>query len=124
MALNRIGKRFAFEAAHSLPEHDGKCRRPHGHSYRVEVTVVGEPMTVGAKSGMVVDFGDVSEVWKRRCEPLLDHRDLNESLVGVPVTTAEWIARWLFELFASELVGVERVRVFETASSFAEFPAS
>ena len=35
----RIRRRFAFEAAHRLPKHPGKCRDLHGHSYELVVTV-------------------------------------------------------------------------------------
>ena len=36
-----ITKTFRFESAHHLPGHSGKCARPHGHSYRLEVAVRG-----------------------------------------------------------------------------------
>ena len=38
----RIGKLFKFEAAHRLPNHPGKCKNLHGHSYKLEVVVNGE----------------------------------------------------------------------------------
>lgn len=117
----RIGKRFTFEAAHHLPDHDGKCRRPHGHSYVVEATFLGEPIYGGPKNGMVVDFGDVSSFWKGELEPVLDHRDLNDS-IDVDVTTAERIAEWIWERFEDRFA-CERVRVWETATSWAEWPA-
>ena len=37
----KIGKTYSFEAAHHLPNHNGKCKNPHGHSYRLEVEVEG-----------------------------------------------------------------------------------
>jgi 6-pyruvoyltetrahydropterin/6-carboxytetrahydropterin synthase len=119
----RIGKVFRFEAAHHLPQHDGKCRNPHGHSYRVELTFVGELEERGPQSGMVIDFGEIAAFWKRELEPLLDHQDLNETL-DVHETTAEQIARWLYrELFASFGDELDTVRVWETADAWAEYPA-
>lgn len=120
----RIGKTFRFEAAHQLPEHDGKCARPHGHSYQVELTLAGEPVDYGAKTGMVRDFGDLSSIWREHLEPLLDHRDLNVTLAVLDATTAERIAEWIHGVFSDRLGStVERVRVWETATSWAEYPA-
>ncbi len=54
----RVTRSFSFEAAHQLPWHPGKCRRLHGHNYRLEVTVQGP---VG-ENGVVMDFDDLSAV--------------------------------------------------------------
>ena len=43
----QIRKQFAFEAAHVLPYHTGKCSRLHGHSYRLEVALEGGLHTSG-----------------------------------------------------------------------------
>lgn len=125
MLATRIGKRFTFEASHRLHLHDGKCARPHGHSYVVDVTLVGEPVKTGPKTGMVYDFGDLARAWKVELEPLLDHHDLNE-IKTLPVTTAEVIAQWIHRALDDSLprdVEVERVRVWETRTSWAEWPA-
>ena len=59
MATIRLTKEFSFEAAHALEGYDGACREIHGHSYRLFVTVKGEPSTdeYDPKQGMVMDFG-------------------------------------------------------------------
>ncbi len=59
MATMELFKEFGFEAAHRLPNvaADHKCARLHGHSFRVEVRVVGE---VGDESGWVMDFAELS----------------------------------------------------------------
>ena len=41
----RVTKRFHFEMAHMLFEYDGLCQNIHGHSYNLEVTLIGEPAT-------------------------------------------------------------------------------
>jgi 6-pyruvoyltetrahydropterin/6-carboxytetrahydropterin synthase len=127
----RIGKQFRFEAAHVLPNHHGKCSRPHGHSYLVEVVVAGMDAqhTDGASDeGMLVDFGDLSAIW-REVEDQLDHRNLNEQLPpAYHPTTAENIARFLLDVFQAHVHGVylprvvwvEKVRVWETATGWAE----
>jgi 6-pyruvoyltetrahydropterin/6-carboxytetrahydropterin synthase len=127
-----IGKTYSFDAAHQLPNHDGKCARPHGHTYSVTVEVRGEIVEAhGAPDeGMVLDYFLLGEVWKK-LEPDLDHRDLNES-IGDECwpTTAENIAAYLFRRFAEELfllaVGVEvvAVTVCETPKTFARVQAA
>src|SRR5687767_7041396 len=54
----RVTRSFAFEAAHQLPWHPGKCKRLHGHNYRFEVTVEG-PLD---EHGVVVDFDDLHRI--------------------------------------------------------------
>lgn len=137
----RIGKQFKFEAAHRLPEHDGKCARQHGHSYLLWVEVEGETQ-VGMefkestipKRGMVADFTKIKEVVNGSVIDLVDHQNLNEVVVRVwgckvsperyNVTTAE-ILCWLFASAIvgrlPEGVGLERVRLYETATSYAEW---
>lgn len=60
-----IRRAIEFDMAHRLPNHEGKCRRLHGHRYRVEVMIVGD-QTVNPKGtsdeGMVIDFAAVDRV--------------------------------------------------------------
>ncbi len=60
---------------HALYGHDGKCRNIHGHSYKLSVTVIGEPITdtSHAKLGMVIDFGDLKEIVKEEIVDPFDH---------------------------------------------------
>src|SRR5579862_7549400 len=92
---------FRFEAAHLLPKVPAghKCRRLHGHSFRVEVHVNG-PVDPG--TGMVVDFAEINEA----CRPIrdrLDHYYLNE-IEGLENPTSENLAGWIWaELARSSL---------------------
>lgn len=119
----RIVKRFEFEAGHQLYNHDGKCARPHGHSYKVEVCAAGPINTTpGAPDeGMVIDFGAIKDAFVRRVFDVCDHQDLN-AVLPVSPTTAENIAVWIIEEMRAELAGtrVEWVRVYETRTSYAE----
>jgi 6-pyruvoyltetrahydropterin/6-carboxytetrahydropterin synthase len=95
-----IYREFSFEAAHRLPNVPAghKCARLHGHSYRVEVHVQGEPDPV---TGWVLDFGDIS----RAFQPLhdqLDHRYLNE-VAGLDNPTSEVLAQWIWRRLAGTL---------------------
>lgn len=124
-----IAKEFRFEAWHMLPEHDGKCRNMHGHSYRVELGVSGIVIgKSGPKAGMLMDFSDLSAWWKAEVEALVDHN--NDGLNGVmpdefQPPTAENISRWIHSLLSRRLQGTlvypAFVRVWETATSYAEY---
>jgi len=89
-----IVKEFGFEAAHHFPHKpDGhENTRMHGHSFRVEVELAGEPDAV---SGCVVDFEDVGrEIDKVRDK--LDHHLLN-TVPGLATPSLENLARWIAE---------------------------
>ncbi|MCB0502736.1 MAG: 6-carboxytetrahydropterin synthase [Bacteroidetes bacterium] len=72
----RVTKQFTFEAAHALDNYDGKCCDIHGHSYHLEITVIGQPKSNTALSdcGMVIDFSAVKMLLKSEVLPLFDHR--------------------------------------------------
>jgi 6-pyruvoyltetrahydropterin/6-carboxytetrahydropterin synthase len=92
-----ITKSFKFEAAHHLPQHDGKCRNHHGHSWKGHVQLQGCALhVIGSKSGMLVDFGDISDCIKILVDKYLDHKDLNVTL-GLENPTSEEIARWMWQ---------------------------
>jgi len=107
-------KTFRFEAAHSLPNiPDGhKCRRLHGHGYRVDVHVKGRP---DAKTGWVIDFGEI----KKAVEPILDeldHRCLNE-IPGLANSTSETLCVYLWDRIAPGLGNLSAITVWESDTS-------
>lgn len=113
-----IGKTFRFEAAHQLPNHNGKCARPHGHSYQLTVYVRGPIKSADGSSeeGMVMDFGDLGTIVREAVIDRLDHRDLNQILV-LP-TTAENIAHWCWtQLYPHLGMRLRQVEIKETADS-------
>ncbi|WP_435260917.1 6-pyruvoyl trahydropterin synthase family protein [Tenacibaculum sp. nBUS_03] len=75
MANIRITKQFSFETGHALYGYDGKCKNVHGHSYKLSVTVIGEPISDSSnvKYGMVIDFGDLKKIVKEDIVDLFDH---------------------------------------------------
>ena len=105
-----VRRSFEFESAHRLPEHPGKCRELHGHSYRLVVAV---ERAVEPKSGMAVDFGDLKRVVARDVIELVDHRSLND-LIDNP--TAERIAEWMWGKLRSGLPGLVEIELHETRS--------
>jgi 6-pyruvoyltetrahydropterin/6-carboxytetrahydropterin synthase len=75
MSTIRITKQFTFETGHALYGYDGKCKNIHGHSYKLSVTVTGQPITDASnpKFGMVIDFTDLKKVVKEEIVDLFDH---------------------------------------------------
>ena len=75
MSSIRITKQFSFETGHALYGYDGKCRNVHGHSYKLSVTVIGEPIAVSShvKFGMVIDFSDLKKIVKEEIVDVFDH---------------------------------------------------
>lgn len=71
----RITKTFTFETAHVLYNYDGKCKNMHGHSYKLFVSVKGNPIDniENPKNGMVIDFGDIKKIVKEEIVNIWDH---------------------------------------------------
>jgi 6-pyruvoyltetrahydropterin/6-carboxytetrahydropterin synthase len=114
----RLSKSFRFEAAHALPTfpEGHKCRRLHGHSFRVEVVVEGE---ADPARGYLVDYGEI----KAACEPVrkqLDHYYLNE-IAGLENPTSEVLAAWIWERVKPALPLLAAVVVHETCDSRCEY---
>jgi 6-pyruvoyltetrahydropterin/6-carboxytetrahydropterin synthase len=61
--------------AHALWNYDGLCKNIHGHSYILQVTVIGEPCTDenNPRYGMVMDFGDLKKIVKEEIVEKMDH---------------------------------------------------
>ena len=118
-----VSKEFTFDAAHHLHDYEGKCKNLHGHTYRAVLGISGYT----DNRGLVIDFGDIKEIWKEKIEIHLDHRYLNETLPPMN-TTAENIVVWIYEKLVEALrkepqyngARVEFVRLYETPTSYAE----
>jgi 6-pyruvoyltetrahydropterin/6-carboxytetrahydropterin synthase len=116
-----IFKTFTLESAHRLPNvpPGHKCARVHGHSFRVEIHVIGP---VDERLGWVMDFADV----KTAFDPLfqrLDHRYLND-VPGLENPTSENLARWIWSELKAGLPQLSRVVVHETCTSGASYQGS
>lgn len=82
----KISQAFTFEAAHHLPKvpPSHRCRRLHGHSYRVEIHLEGP---VDSETGFLADFFDIEAVFQPVLAEL-DHFCLND-VPGLENPTAE-----------------------------------
>ena len=99
----------------------GSRARQHGHNYRLELTVRGEPDPV---TGMVIDLKDVQEVLEREVMARFDHRDLNadtdffEKLVPTPENFARVIRERLVEALPAGLL--DRIRLQQDEDTWVE----
>jgi 6-pyruvoyltetrahydropterin/6-carboxytetrahydropterin synthase len=109
-----IFKIFQLEAAHWLPRvpPGHKCARMHGHSFRIEVHVRGEP---AADSGWIMDFAEVKAAFAPVFEQL-DHRCLND-VVGLENPTSERLAVWIWDALKTALPTLSKIVVHETCTS-------
>ncbi len=122
-----------FCYGHRLMNYDGKCRHPHGHNGRIEITIKRKGLD---RLGMVMDFEEIKERVQKWVDRELDHKMLlneKDPLVGVlrglnePVVTmkgnptAEAISRYIFDYARAQKLPVARVRVWETVNSYAEY---
>lgn len=103
-----LTSRFQFEAAHRLPGYDGPCRKIHGHSYKLHVSIRG---SVDPDSGMVIDFHEVERIVGETVLSGLDHRDLNECMEN---PTAENLAVWIWDRLKRSLPILLEIRLEET----------
>ncbi|MFI3278971.1 MAG: 6-carboxytetrahydropterin synthase [Rikenellaceae bacterium] len=140
----RLTKEFSFESAHALEGYDGACREIHGHSYRLFVTVKGEPIadTDNPKCGMVIDFGDLKRIVNEQIINRLDHSFVmrqtpqseqiassmrcqfaNIQLVEYQPTCENMLSDFAARISSQLPAGVvlHSLRLHETASSFAEW---
>jgi len=147
----RISKSFEIESGHILSKHPGKCRFPHGHSRRIEVVLAADALDA---NDMVCDFKAVKLALKTFLDSwdhalALNTDDPNFAFYQekhgarlIPFVktdpTSEIMAKTVFDEITRCLattsregdyaipagVRVERVRVTETSSSWAEYSVS
>ena len=108
----------SFSSAHHLLNYKGKCENPHGHNWKVEVYARGENLD---KSNILIDF----KVLKKEINEIidyLDHKDLNElpEFKGQS-PSSEFIARLIYKKAKERFNLINRVDVWETATSRASY---
>ena len=101
----------------------GRAASQHGHNYRLEVTVRGEPDPV---TGMVMDLRELKTVLEREIEARFDHRDLNRDTPFFEKSppTPENFARVIFDLLHAALgVRMHGIRLRQDADLWVDVVA-
>ena len=144
MLLPSITRIHQFDYAHRLMKHPGKCASYHGHRGVAEVSVVSS--IIDTEQGMLVDFGRVKEIacgwidkyWDhgmilQKGDPmiplLVEQQSKHYVIEGPP--TVENLVMLLTHRLDSEFalhedtkkLTVRRVRLYETASCYADYPS-
>ena len=136
----KIAKEFSFDMAHLLDGHDGKCQNLHGHTYKLQVEVCGDLQPSGAKRGMVMDYADLKVIVQQQILAPMDHAfiydlnskkeskiarllvELDSKVYGIPSrTTAEEMAKYMFDKLSAAGLAVSLIRLWETPTSYCEY---
>lgn len=139
----RVTKIFNFEMAHALWNYNGPCKNIHGHSYKLHVTVSGNPESdpENIKFGMVIDFGDLKRIVQENIIDRFDHsvvvskkaphnfmQNIDQMFDKYEITdyqpTCENMVIHFAEIISDKLpvnVSLHNLRLFETENSYADW---
>lgn len=140
-----VTKSIEWDMGHRIPNHKGQCQYPHGHRYRLEVTLKGEMITLQGASdeGMLIDFVEFKAILKQRIYSLLDHRFLvydqdhllktafqnglaeQLKIFFVPfIPTSENLVCWCFQQIKEGFpknIQISKLRLYETPNNWSEY---
>jgi len=136
-----VTKEFTFDAAHQLMYHDGKCANVHGHTYRLEVALKGNPILTKNVSdeGFVLDFTHLKTIVKSIIVDKMDHAFLacgNEPILPTLLQTNSKVVRLGFRTTVENMaqficwkliklgLPVYYVRMWETPTGSAKVEAA
>ncbi|OEF98514.1 6-carboxytetrahydropterin synthase QueD [Desulfuribacillus alkaliarsenatis] len=116
----------SFDAAHSLKGYQGDCANLHGHTWTIEVYVVGDKLN---ELGLLVDFKDVKK-YTNEIVQRLDHQYLNnlpDFQAKELNPTAENLSKYIYDELVKKLghldVEVSKVAVWESPKACATYLA-
>ena len=114
-----------FAAGHALRGYRGKCENPHGHNYKVRITLTGNELD---NIGLLYDFKDL-KVAMGEVVDRLDHQYLNDIAPFKEINpSAENMARYFYQECSALLkkatdgrVRVKQVKIWETDTTTATY---
>ena len=97
-----------FSSGHFLRNYHGRCENPHGHNYKVRITLAGAELD---HAGLLLDFKLIKQVMHPVIDRI-DHQMLNDLEPFATVNpSAENIARFFYEQTNQQLSGMTNGRV-------------
>ena len=97
-----------FSSGHYLRNYKGKCENPHGHNYKVRVTLAGTELDA---AGLLLDFKLLKQVLRPVIERI-DHRMLNDLEPFIELNpSAENMAKYFFDQTNEHLAVITEGRV-------------
>jgi 6-pyruvoyltetrahydropterin/6-carboxytetrahydropterin synthase len=117
----KVGRLYTFQSSHRLPHvlPGHKCGRLHGHTYSLEVEIVGKSEPT---MGWLMDFAMLDAIVEGVIVSKLDHYHLND-VPGLENPTSENIVDWIWDRLSiygwPSNVNLHRVRVSENGRSWA-----
>lgn len=120
-----LEKDVTFEAAHRLPNHPSKCKRLHGHSYRLTIRLGSDTLDrKGLETeGMILDTADIAAIVTEHVLSVVDHQYLNE-VAGLETPTTEIVVKWIYDRLVKHFQGrLVQCILAEGFTSRASYPA-
>jgi 6-pyruvoyltetrahydropterin/6-carboxytetrahydropterin synthase len=114
-----------FAAGHALRGYRGKCENPHGHNYKVQITLHGEQLD---NIGLLFDFKDL-KIAMNEIIDRLDHKFINDLEPFTELNpSAENMAKYFYDEInvllrdkTSGRVKVKLVKMWETDTTVATY---
>ena len=114
-----------FSSGHYLRNYHGRCENPHGHNYKVRVTLIGAALD---QAGLLLDFKMLKQVMRPVIDRI-DHQMLNDlEPFNTLNPSAENLAHYFWEQTNEQLaemtagrVRVKDCTIWETDTTSATF---
>ncbi len=124
-AMFEVSVEDTFAAGHALRGYRGKCENPHGHNYKVQVTLHGESLD---NIGLLFDFKDL-KIAMNDIIDRLDHKFINDLEPFTELNpSAENMAKYFYDEInvllrdkTSGRVKVKLVKMWETDTTVATY---
>jgi 6-pyruvoyltetrahydropterin/6-carboxytetrahydropterin synthase len=127
-----IYKEVQIDASHRLLHYQGKCANLHGHRWKVEVWIEGEP---DATTSILIDYNTIKQIIERFDHQIILNRDdpmvpCIEKFQHVITTPGDPTSELLAVIFKDDLnvacnsqginAKVTKIRVWESPNCYAE----